>query len=336
MVSYNKRGPKIGDSSSLWNFTTAPGWTKDQVAVLRTALRALGVGKWVQILETGLLPGKVIQQLNGQTQRLLGQQSLAKYTGLCVDVDRVREDNLKRKNVQRKNGLIINTGLNPTQAQRNEWQKDAKEKYGLTAEQIRQSKEDLALLKHEQEEEQITILHRRVTEDIAAMDREQVRTFLPKVRDHALALQARLDACGPANDVGVPARSPSPVKKGPRKARSPRKAKLGSLTGMGATSQGNKRKARGGGSARHEITLADKTNKTAGKKKPRSASKFFAPCGGRPGKKGKANAAETPDDTDPVTKIEAMGFTRKQAMDALEESNNVYLVAVNWLMENTA
>lgn len=36
-----------------------------------------GVGRWVQILETGLLPGKMIQQLNGQTQRLLGQQSLA-------------------------------------------------------------------------------------------------------------------------------------------------------------------------------------------------------------------------------------------------------------------
>lgn len=31
----------------------------------------------MQILETGLLPGKMIQQLNGQTQRLLGQQSLA-------------------------------------------------------------------------------------------------------------------------------------------------------------------------------------------------------------------------------------------------------------------
>lgn len=40
-----------------------------------------GIGRWVQILDTGLLPGKLIQQLNGQTQRLLGQQSLA---GLSV------------------------------------------------------------------------------------------------------------------------------------------------------------------------------------------------------------------------------------------------------------
>ena len=39
-----------------------------------------GIGRWVQILDTGLLPGKLIQQLNGQTQRLLGQQSLAGWS----------------------------------------------------------------------------------------------------------------------------------------------------------------------------------------------------------------------------------------------------------------
>ena len=38
---------------------------------------SFGIGKWVQILDTGLLPGKMIQQLSGQTQRLLGQQALA-------------------------------------------------------------------------------------------------------------------------------------------------------------------------------------------------------------------------------------------------------------------
>lgn len=36
-----------------------------------------GVGRWMQILDSGLLPGKLIQQLSGQTQRLMGQQSLA-------------------------------------------------------------------------------------------------------------------------------------------------------------------------------------------------------------------------------------------------------------------
>ena len=70
----------------------------------------LGVGKWTQILDTGLLQGKLIQQLNGQTQRLLGQQSLAAFTGLQVDVDRIRADNERRTDVQRKGGLIINMG----------------------------------------------------------------------------------------------------------------------------------------------------------------------------------------------------------------------------------
>lgn len=69
-----------------------------------------GVGRWIQILETGLLPGKLIQQLNGQTQRLLGQQSLAAYTGLQVDIDRIRADNDALVAAERKNGLVIYSG----------------------------------------------------------------------------------------------------------------------------------------------------------------------------------------------------------------------------------
>lgn len=36
-----------------------------------------GIGQWAKILKGGLLPGKNVGQLNNQTQRLLGQQSLA-------------------------------------------------------------------------------------------------------------------------------------------------------------------------------------------------------------------------------------------------------------------
>lgn len=63
-----------------WNFTPAPGWSREEVQILRLCLMKHGVGQWMQILSTGLLPGKLIQQLNGQTQRLLGQQSLAGKT----------------------------------------------------------------------------------------------------------------------------------------------------------------------------------------------------------------------------------------------------------------
>ena len=93
-----------------WNFTPAPGWTKEEAQILKLCLMKQGIGRWMQILETGLLPGKLIQQLNGQTQRLLGQQSLAAYTGLQVDIDAIRADNDKLVDAERKNGLVINSG----------------------------------------------------------------------------------------------------------------------------------------------------------------------------------------------------------------------------------
>ena len=105
-------GPKIGDARSLWNFTPSPGWTKDEANALRLCLMKFGVGMWVQIVDSGVLPGKQIQQLNGQTQRLLGQQSLAEFTRLKVDVDRIRADNNAKQGpeIYRKNGLITNQG----------------------------------------------------------------------------------------------------------------------------------------------------------------------------------------------------------------------------------
>jgi hypothetical protein len=63
--------------SYRWNFTPSPGWSKEESLILKLCLLKYGVGQWLQIQATGLLPGKLIQQLNGATQRLLGQQSLA-------------------------------------------------------------------------------------------------------------------------------------------------------------------------------------------------------------------------------------------------------------------
>ena len=60
-----------------WNYTPSPGWTKEEANILKLLLMKFGVGKYRLIEETRLLPGKNDQQLSGQTQRLLGQQSLA-------------------------------------------------------------------------------------------------------------------------------------------------------------------------------------------------------------------------------------------------------------------
>ena len=59
------------------NSTNAPGWTDTDRELLVILLKAYGVGNWKEIIETNLLPGKKITQLNGQTQRLLGTQSVA-------------------------------------------------------------------------------------------------------------------------------------------------------------------------------------------------------------------------------------------------------------------
>ncbi|PNW76495.1 hypothetical protein CHLRE_11g467637v5 [Chlamydomonas reinhardtii] len=139
-----KRGPRVGDAASLWNFTPAPGWSREEVQILRLCLMKHGVGQWMQILSTGLLPGKLIQQLNGQTQRLLGQQSLAAYTGLKVDVDRIRVDNETRTDATRKAGLIINDGPNLTKEMKEKMRQDAVAKYGLTPEQVAEVDEQLA------------------------------------------------------------------------------------------------------------------------------------------------------------------------------------------------
>lgn len=130
-------GPKIGDARSLWNFTPSPGWTKEEVMALRACLKKFGIGKWVQIVDSGVLPGKQIQQLNGQTQRLLGKQSLAEYTGMRLDVDRIRMDNDALTDVTRKNGLITNQGGIRSKEALNALRAENLKKYGLSEEEVR-------------------------------------------------------------------------------------------------------------------------------------------------------------------------------------------------------
>ncbi len=93
-----KQQKNISDSKSLWNYTLSPGWTNEEVDVLKIALMKYGIGKWKRIKRTNCLPGKTIAQMNLQTQRLLGQQSLAEFMGLHVNLEKVFQEN-KEKNV---------------------------------------------------------------------------------------------------------------------------------------------------------------------------------------------------------------------------------------------
>jgi hypothetical protein len=41
--------PKIADSKSLHNYTLSPGWTKEEVEILKIALMKFGIGRWKKI-----------------------------------------------------------------------------------------------------------------------------------------------------------------------------------------------------------------------------------------------------------------------------------------------
>ncbi|CDW84997.1 UNKNOWN [Stylonychia lemnae] len=109
----------MADSKSLHNYTLSPGWTREEVDILKIALMKFGIGKWKKIQKSGCLPSKTISQMNLQTQRVLGQQSLAEFMGL------------HGPEIQRKNNFIINTGNNLTQLEKEKRLKLNKQKYGL-------------------------------------------------------------------------------------------------------------------------------------------------------------------------------------------------------------
>ena len=44
-----KQIKNIYDSKSLWNYTLSPGWTEEEVEVLKVALMKFGIGKWKRI-----------------------------------------------------------------------------------------------------------------------------------------------------------------------------------------------------------------------------------------------------------------------------------------------
>ena len=123
------------DSKSLWNYTLSPGWTAKEVEVFRLALMKFGMGKWTAIVNSNVLPGKTVGQLNNQMQRMIGQQSTNEFQGLHIDPKLVFVANETREGV-RKNGCVINTGKNPTREGVRRKREENKRKWGMTPEQI--------------------------------------------------------------------------------------------------------------------------------------------------------------------------------------------------------
>ncbi len=83
---------KTADSPSLWNYSLSPGWTQETSEILRLAIIKFGCGNWKAIIESKCLPGKTRSQLNLQTQRMVGQQSIAQFKGIHLDTRVVWKD----------------------------------------------------------------------------------------------------------------------------------------------------------------------------------------------------------------------------------------------------
>ena len=273
--------------------------------MLRLCLMKFGVGMWVQIVEAGVLPGKQIQQLNGQTQRFLGQQSLAEYTRLKVDVDAIRADNLAKQGpeIYRKNGLITNQGgkLKPDALRALREANEAK--YGLTDEQVNaivlpdppkttnlgadaymgknHNKGGIAgrrSLKRSRVDDVLTV-------DVDALSRPNKLLLLAALRARLVVLASKEDA---------------------KKARrSPAKKVL------------EEKKPAGGGVAKNRATATEK-------KKPTSASAKRS-AGGE-------NAA--PASSSAVKDLVGMGFPAKKARDAVEATGGDVQDCVDWLVAN--
>ena len=71
---------------------------------------------------------------------MMGQQSLAEFLGLHLDIDAIYKKNKANKEATRKMGLIVNQGDKMTAEIKKEKQAENQLKYGLTAQQIKDIK----------------------------------------------------------------------------------------------------------------------------------------------------------------------------------------------------
>lgn len=304
-------GPKIGDARSLWNFTPSPGWTKEECATLRLCLMKFGIGRWVQIVDSGVLPGKQIQQLNGQTQRLLGQQSLAEYTGMHVDVDRIREDNNEKTgpDIYRKNGLITNTGGKLKKEAMQALRAENKAKYGLSETEIAEivlpdppSKKKLGADAYMGKNHNkggvagLTREKRKRTADVLTVDVDALAR--PAKMALLKALRARLVVL-----TTTAAEEGRVLKENKAKAAAKPKPEA---------------KKRAASSKRKSVDSASGEENDAPTPKRDTARRASAGCGGV------------------VGQLVAMGFDKKKAAEAVKEVGNDTMECVNWLVVNCA
>jgi len=298
-------------------------------------LKKFGVGRWVQIVDSGALPGKQIQQLNGQTQRLLGKQSLAEYTGLNLDVLAVKQANdaLTGEDVVRKNGLITNQGGKMSKEELKAKREENVRLYGLTPEQIeaievpkpvRDAGLGAAAYMGKNHNKGgvnggLGPMKRVVNVDevkVGELNEEEKVEVLKQLRKRLLAVRM-------ANTT----------------SENSKEGKLQTTTTTNTTNEENA-----------NVTVKDVTNvvaneakKTAGVAAGKRAAVAKKPAAKKTKKSRKSKNDDDDDDDDdnspsaegPVEMLVNMGFTKKMAKDAIRETGGDISAATEWLFANT-
>lgn len=302
---------------------------------------SFGIGKWVQILDTGLLPGKMIQQLSGQTQRLLGQQALAAFNGLQLDIDRVRADNDARTGVRRKAGLIIHTGANPTAAMKAAWQSTAREQYGLGAEQLEAVEAHLqqAVAKEQHSQAEVVrkqeLLGKKWTDtdiqhllelETSSLSADEKAALLQELSAAVESLQLQLEHIEVAGDNSSQQDSTALLAAVAAK-RPHRQCKAG--RGAAAFKQGARAAPGGQCSAGRSAAILRRPASSKGSKRKHAEDDEHAGAE----EDGFEDSLEVALQVQ-VAELQAMGFSAKQARDALEECAFCSEAAVEWLLVN--
>ena len=296
-------------------------------------MKKFGVGRWVQIVDSGALPGKQIQQLNGQTQRLLGKQSLAEYTGLNLDVLAVKQANdaLTGEDVVRKNGLITNQGGKMSKEELKAKREENVRLYGLTPEQIeaievpkpvRDAGLGAAAYMGKNHNKGgvnggLGPIKRVVNVDevkVGELNEEEKVEVLKQLRKRLLAVRM-------ANTT----------------SENSKEGKLQTTTTTTNEENAN-------------VTVKDVTNvvaneakKTAGVAAGKRAAVAKKPAAKKTKKSRKSKSDDDDDDDDdnspsaegPVEMLVNMGFTKKMAKDAIRETGGDISAATEWLFANT-
>eukprot|EP01012_Entosiphon_sulcatum_P009197 TRINITY_DN15116_c0_g1_i2.p1 TRINITY_DN15116_c0_g1~~TRINITY_DN15116_c0_g1_i2.p1 ORF type:complete len:269 (-),score=48.73 TRINITY_DN15116_c0_g1_i2:5-811(-) len=138
---------------------TRGGFTESELKVLCNFVKLNGFGAWGKLIQLRLLPGRNLADIVRTSQKLLRQQSLAPYSGLRVDMQKIGVDNADLIQKIRtdphageklgfivKNNMLVNSMGQLSKEEKDKKKNEAREKYALKDHEVAALWEDTSFL----------------------------------------------------------------------------------------------------------------------------------------------------------------------------------------------